>query len=64
MLDRVEVDVVHMARIIALVPNSMLPKTSLPQIRRERIWTRSARRAAAMEGRLSNATFTLSHSYR
>ena len=30
MFDRVEVHVVHMARIISLVPNSMLPKTSLP----------------------------------
>ena len=30
MFDRFEVHVVHMARIISLVPNSMLPKTSLP----------------------------------
>ena len=30
MFNRVEVHVVQMARIISLVPNSMLPKTSLP----------------------------------
>ena len=30
MFDRVEVHVVHMARIVSVVPNSMLPKTSLP----------------------------------
>ena len=30
MFDRVKVHVVQMARIISLVPNSMLPKTSLP----------------------------------
>ena len=30
MVDRVKVHVVQMARIISLVPNSMLPKTSLP----------------------------------
>jgi hypothetical protein len=42
MFDRVEVHAFHMADIISLGPNSMLPKTPLPQIHRERMWTRSA----------------------
>jgi hypothetical protein len=37
----------RMAYIISLAPNSMLPKTPLPQIHRKRMWTRSARREAA-----------------
>jgi hypothetical protein len=42
MFGRVEVHPFRMAHMISLVPNSMLPKTPLPQIHRERTETRSA----------------------
>ena len=58
-LDWIAMAIVNVCRIVPTVSQGVLPKPTLPQIRRERIWTHSARRTAAMEWRLSNAAFAL-----
>lgn len=50
-------DIIHMPVEIALIAYLMFAKSPLPQIRQERIWTHSARRAAARDWRLSKGTF-------
>jgi len=42
MLDRIPMHIIHMMFVIGLVANNMLPKTTLSQIRWERIWTHCA----------------------
>lgn len=49
-LYRVVMDVIDVVNKISVVLNGMFPKPALPQIRQDRIWMHSTRRATAMDG--------------